>query len=234
MGLYHFPTLVQSVLFFTYLYDWVEERLEVSSPSDEVIEKAVPPHVNVFYCLGGVILTSLLFQISTGFSLTVFYRPVVTEAFLSTIFISKDLYLGRLVRSLHRWVSSIIILVLLLHLLRVYFTGGFTKPRELTWLTGNTLASFIILYGISGYFLIWSQTAAWACKIITSLPTVVDDIFVGGGTLLTNFIRGDFNIGQFTLSKLYCMHTLVLPSICFSIIVLHFTKIRKQGISGPL
>jgi len=85
------------------LYDWCEERLEIQSLADDILAKFVPAHVNIFYCFGGIMLTSFIFQITSGFGLTMYYQPTVVEAFTSIQFLLYHVHVGWLIRSIHRW-----------------------------------------------------------------------------------------------------------------------------------
>jgi cytochrome b6 len=212
------------------VYDWFEERLEIQAIADDVSSKYVPPHVNIFYCLGGITFTCFLVQVATGFAMTFYYRPTVTEAFDSVSYIMTDVNFGWLIRSIHRWSASMMVLSMILHVTRVYLTGGFKKPRELTWVTGVLLASVTVSFGVTGYSLPWDQVGYWACKIVTGVP---DAIPVVGG-LLVEVLRGGVSVGQSTLTRFYSAHTFVLPVVAVVLMLTHFLMIRKQGISGPL
>jgi cytochrome b6 len=217
-----------------FIYDWCEERLEVQSIADDILSKFVPPHVNIFYCFGGIVLTSFIFQAATGFALTMYYRPTVLEAFSSVQLILYHVNLGWFIRSVHRWSSGIIQLVLILHISRVYLTGGFKKPRELIWVSGVILACASFSFGVTGYSLPWDQVGYWACKIVTGVPEALDEIISGSGAALVLLLRGGFSVGQSTLTRFYSVHTFVLPLVTLVLVVLHFSMLRKQGISGPL
>ena len=212
------------------VYDWFQERLEIQAIADDITSKYVPPHVNIFYCLGGITLTCFIVQVATGFAMTFYYRPTVTEAFASVQFIMTEVNFGWLIRSVHRWSASMMVLNMILHVCRVYLTGGFKKPRELTWVTGVALASVTVSFGVTGYSLPWDQVGYWACKIVTGVP---DAIPVVGG-LLVQVLRGDVSVGQSTLTRFYSAHTFVLPVVAAVLMLTHFVMIRKQGISGPL
>ena len=129
------------------VYDWFEERLEIQSIADDITSKYVPPHVNIFYCLGGITFTCFLVQVATGFAMTFYYRPTVAEAFASVQYIMTDVNFGWLIRSIHRWSASMMVLMMILHVFRVYLTGGFKKPRELTWVTGVIMAVCTVSFG---------------------------------------------------------------------------------------
>jgi cytochrome b6 len=212
------------------VYDWFQERLEIQAIADDITSKYVPPHVNIFYCLGGITLTCFIVQVATGFAMTFYYRPTVTEAFSSVEYIMTTVNFGWLIRSVHRWSASMMVLNMILHVCRVYLTGGFKKPRELTWVTGVLLASVTVSFGVTGYSLPWDQVGYWACKIVTGVPDAVP--IVGG--LLVQVLRGGVSVGQSTLTRFYSAHTFVLPVVAAVLMLTHFVMIRKQGISGPL
>ena len=217
-----------------YIYDWCEERLEIQSIGDDILSKFVPPHVNIFYCFGGIVLTCFIIQVASGFGLTMYYRSSVIEALWSVKVIMHNINLGWLIRSIHRWCSSIISLMLILHILRVYLTGGFKKPRELIWTSGVLLALISVSFGVTGYSLPWDQVGYWACKIVTAVPEALDEIIMGLGYTVVLALRGGLSVNQATLSRLYSFHTFVLPVLALVLVVIHFSIIRKQGISGPL
>jgi len=212
------------------VYDWFQERLEIQAIADDITSKYVPPHVNIFYCLGGITLTCFIVQVATGFAMTFYYRPTVTEAFASVQYIMTEVNFGWLIRSVHRWSASMMVLNMILHVCRVYLTGGFKKPRELTWVTGVALASVTVSFGVTGYSLPWDQVGYWACKIVTGVPEAVPIV----GSLIVEVLRGGVSVGQSTLTRFYSAHTFVLPVVAVVLMLTHFVMIRKQGISGPL
>jgi cytochrome b6 len=122
------------------------------------------------------------------------------------------------------------ILGLLLHLTRVYITGGFKAPREITWLTGVGLSALTVSASSTGYSLPWDQVGFWACKILTSLPTAIPGI----GSVSATILRGGKSVGQATLTRFYVAHTFIFPLLETTILLVHFLIIRKHGISGPV
>jgi cytochrome b6 len=121
-----------------------------------------------------------------------------------------------------------------LHVSRVYLTGGFKKPRELTWVSGVLLSLATLTFGVTGYSLPWDQVGYWACKIVTAVPESLDALIPGIGSLLVLFLRCGYSVGQLTLTRLYSAHTFILPLLTIGLLLLHFAILRKQGISGPL
>jgi len=162
--------------------------------------------------------------------MTFYYRPSVVDAFASVEYIMTSVNFGWLIRSIHRWSASMMVLMMVLHVFRVYLTGGFKKPRELTWVTGVTLAVVTVSFGVTGYSLPWDQVGFWACKIVTGVPAAVPVI----GESFVLLLRGGESVGQSTLTRFYSAHTFVLPVAAVVLMLTHFLMIRKQGISGPL
>ena len=166
------------------VYDWFEERLEIQSIADDITSKYVPPHVNIFYCLGGITLTCFIVQVATGFAMTFYYRPTVTEAFASVQYIMTDVNFGWLIRSIHRWSASMMVLMMILHVCRVYLTGGFKKPRELTWVTGVILSVCTVSFGVRSIdkdeFHAMFRNLCKQAKIKCPSATIIDKIFAVG------------------------------------------------------
>nr|YP_009297342.1 cytochrome b6 [Erythrotrichia carnea]AOM66685.1 cytochrome b6 [Erythrotrichia carnea] len=212
------------------VYDWFEERLEIQAIADDITSKYVPPHVNIFYCFGGIVFTCFIMQVASGFAMTFYYRPTVAEAFSSVEYIMTSVNLGWLIRSIHRWSASMMVLTMILHSFRVYLTGGFKRPRELTWVTGVLLAVLTVSFGVTGYSLPWDQVGFWAVKIVTGVPDAIPVV----GSNIVELLRGGVSVGQGTLTRFYSLHTFVLPLLTAVVMLAHFLMIRKQGISGPL
>ena len=216
------------------IYDWCEERLEIQSIGDDLVAKFVPSHVNIFYCFGGIAITSFIFQGGSGFALTIYYQPTVLEASGSVHLILYTEYLGWFIQSIHRWSSKLMVLILILHISRVYLTGGFKKPRELIWITGILLAYTTNSFGVTGYALPFDTLAYWALQIVTSLPEALDNFMGPLGKIRVASLRGGFSVNQPTLTRFYSIHTFLLPLLTVILIIIHFSMLRKQGISGPL
>ncbi len=124
--------------------------------------------------------------------------------------------------------------VLIQHVIRVYLTGGYKKPRELIWVSGIILSVLVISFGVTGYTLPWDQLGYWACKIVTMVPEALDSILPGIGSALVLVLRGGFSVRSGRLSRLYSIHTFLLPLVSFVLVITHFSMLRKPGISGPL
>jgi cytochrome b6 len=122
------------------------------------------------------------------------------------------------------------VLLMILHVFRVYLTGGFKKPRELTWVTGVILGVLTVSFGVTGYSLPWDQIGYWAVKIVTSVPEAIPVI----GSPLAELLFGSVSVGQSTLTHFYSLHTFILPLLIAVFMPMKFLMIRKKGIPGPL
>ena len=223
-----------SVTVASTFFDWFEERIEGQSLVDDSGTKYVPPHIGLFYCLGGIVLMGFVVQFASGLLLTFYFTPTVIDACSSVHLLELWAHDGWFYRSLHRWASNFILLAILLHSSRVSLAGGFRKPRELTWISGAFLALLALAFGVSGYSLPWDQVGFWALQIVSAVPEILDDLFPGPGVGIVVGIRGGFSVGQETLSRTFTAHTLALPAGVSILSLCHFLLIRKQGVSGPL
>ncbi|KAL4179638.1 hypothetical protein AMTRI_Chr13g88290 [Amborella trichopoda] len=136
-----------------------------------------------------------------------YYRPIVTEAFTSVHYIMIEVNFGWLIRLVHRWLASMMVPMMILHVFHVYLIGGFKIPRDFTWIMGVVLAVLTASFGLTGYSLPRDKIGYWAAKIMTSVPKAISII----GLPLVEFLRGSASVGQSTLTRFYSLHTFVLP-----------------------
>jgi cytochrome b6 len=127
---------------------------------EDVGSKFVPPNLAIGFCFGGLVLTAFLVQVATGFALTFYYRPAVSEALASVRSIMVDVHF--------RWFGFDFCCIVL-HVCRFYLTGGFKKPREVTWITGVALAVCTVSFGVTGYSLPYDQVGYWALRIVSGV-----------------------------------------------------------------
>ena len=140
--------------------------------------------------------------------MTFYYKPTVTQAYNSVSYLMTDVSFGWLIRSVHRWSASMMVLMLILHVFRVYLTGGFKRPRELTWVTGVVMAVITVAFGVTGYSLPWDQVGYWAVKIVSGVPAAIPII----GDFMVELLRGGESVGQSTLTRFYSCLLYTSPS----------------------
>lgn len=212
------------------VYDWMDERLQLKVTIRNLLEHPVPAHVNFLHCFGGITFTLILLQVVTGMFLALYYVASPEQAFASVEYISKEVVFGKLIRGMHRVGASLAIIMVVLHMLRVYFTGSYKKPREMNWLAGVLLLFVLLGFGFTGYLLPWDQKAYWATAVGTNMAGSVPII----GDFLLKVLRGGTELGSLTLTRFYAVHIWFLPVMLTGLLAMHFYMVRKQGIAGPL
>ncbi len=210
--------------------DFLDERFEVRRGWREFANHPVPSHVNWLYCFGGITFLSFLIQLVTGVLLAFYYEPSMETAYSSVLHIMDDLPFGVLIRSLHAWTANIMIIMVVFHMLRVFFHGAYRPPRELNWLTGVILFFITITFGFSGYLLPMNQLSYWATKVGTEIAGAIPFV----GQYVQVFLLGGEKIGDATLTRFYTIHVIILPITISALLAAHFLMVRKQGIADPL
>lgn len=221
---------------YTRLVRWIDERLMVTPLWRDIADHPVPAHVNpservsaFVYCFGGVTFLLIITQFVTGMFLAMDYVPDIVNSYNSTQYIMTHVLFGAQLLSMHNWGSSLIIIMVTLHMLRIYWMGVYKKPRELNWLVGVTLLLLILGFGFTGYLLPWDEKAYFAVQVGVSFLKYVP--FVGGA--LQAILEGGSKIGAATLTRFFAIHVLFLPALLLAFLGLHFLMIRRNGITGP-
>ena len=210
---------------------WVDQRLELTPVLESILKKPVPKHARAWYfCLGGSAFFFFFVQVLSGILLTLYYRPTPKEAYASILMIMNEVRFGWLIRSTHAWSANLMILAVFGHMVRVFVTGAYKRPRELNWVAGVLLFLVTLTFGFTGYLLPWDQRAYWATTVGTEL---VGGVPVVGPALLV-LLRGGESVSALTLTRFYGIHVMVLPWVALLLLGAHFWMIRRQGISGPL
>ncbi|MBB5178675.1 menaquinol-cytochrome c reductase cytochrome b subunit [Planomicrobium koreense] len=220
------------------LYDWVDERLDITPIWRDIADHEVPEHVNpahhfsaFVYCFGGLTFFITVIQILSGMFLTMYYVPDIENAWQSVYYLQNEVAFGEIVRGMHHWGSSLVVVMIFLHTLRVFFTGSYKKPRELNWIVGVLLFGVILGLSFTGYLLPWDMKALFATKVGIEIAASVPVI---GGAIKV-LLAGDSTIlGAQTLTRFFAIHVFFLPAALLGLLGAHFIMIRRQGISGPL
>ena len=209
--------------------DWLEERSGLVGAVRYFLFRKVPRESNWFHTLGSATLTAFLVQAVTGVILAMYYKPDPDSAYRSIQHITNDLTLGWLVRGMHRWGASVFIILLFLHMGRVFLFGAYKYPRELNWLIGVLLLTMAMGEGFTGYLLPWDQTAYWATVVGINLNASAPI----AGPFIADILRGGTEIGPETLARFYSIHMLLIPGGLAGLIVLHLYLVIRLGITAP-
>jgi quinol-cytochrome oxidoreductase complex cytochrome b subunit len=180
--------------------------------------------------LGGSCLVLFSLLALTGILMIFVYVPAPERAYESVLRLEDEVLFGSLVRSVHHWSANLLVVVALLHLLRVFFTGGFLGPRQFNWVVGLVLLFGILAANFSGYLLPWDQLSYWAVTICTGMVEYVP--LLGG--IIQTVIRGGDEIGANTLTIFYALHTTLIPVGLIAFMAMHFWRVRKaRGVVSP-
>jgi quinol-cytochrome oxidoreductase complex cytochrome b subunit len=207
---------------------WLDERTGWKQIWAALFLRKIPK-VNWAYTLGSATLFVLVNQIVTGILLTIFYVPSPQDAYDSVRYITNTVTLGWLIRGLHHWGASAMVVLAVAHMLRVIIHGAYKYPREVTWLTGIGLLLVVIAFGFTGYLLPWDQKAYWATTVGTRITGVVPLI----GDWLLRLLRGGTELSGVTLTRFFGVHVWVLPAVLLLLVGIHLFLVVRIGISAP-
>ena len=220
-----------------YPLDWLEERSGLIGGVRYFLFRKVPGDINWWQTLGSATLTAFLVQALTGVILAMYYKPSATVdpktgvpvAYESIQYITNDLTWGWLVRGMHRWGASVFIILMFMHMGRVFLFGASKYPRELNWIVGVLLVAVGMMEGFTGYLLPWDQTAYWASVVGININGTAPFL----GPFIASLLRGGAEIGPDTLARFYSIHMLLLPGAIAALIGLHLYLVVRLGVTSP-
>lgn len=208
---------------------WLQQRLPIDLEALRYYSnEPVPLHLkHWWWCLGGT--PGLLFgvQVITGILLCFYYVPDPKDAYESVKRIATVVPFGWFIRSIHRWSSNLMIAAVVLHMLRVFFTGAYRKPREVNWMAGVGLLGVVMFFGFTGYSLVYEQLSYWGATVAGNLTEAVPGI----GVYLARLLRGGEQVGDNTLTRYFILHIGILPSAITALLGLHILMIRLHGVT---
>lgn len=216
--------------------NWFDQRFPFTRSVDEALYQRVPNYANAFYyCFGGMVFILITFELLTGILLAFYYVPDAAgnpaPAYTSVRdVIMGQVYLGWLIRGVHFWSANLLVVMIVLHMARVFWTGSYRAPRELNWMVGVLMLLIVLAFSLTGYLLPWDTKAYWATSVT---------IKIGGsapllGALVENVLQGGPTLGPNTLQRFFAIHVFILPALIVLLMYVHFRLIRAQGISEPL
>jgi menaquinol-cytochrome c reductase cytochrome b subunit len=209
--------------------DWLDERTSLSAGARWMMFRKIPKGTNWFYTLGSATLFAFLSQAVTGVFLAMYYDPSPTRAYESIRFLTNEVFLGEFVRGMHKWGSTVMVILIFLHMARTFFFGAYKYPRELNWVIGVVLLVLTFVMGLTGYLLPFDQRSFWATEVANNIT--------GSGPLvgpyLADFLRGGAEFGATTLPRFYAIHMLLVPGLIIALIGAHLYLVVKQGTTAP-
>jgi len=226
---------------------WVDERTGIAKGAAYMMKKVFPDHWS--FMLGEVAMYSMIICLLTGVFLSFWFVPsagqipyngsyvplqgvIMSEAYSSTLGISFDVRGGLLIRQIHHWAALMFCVAITVHMLRVFLTGAFRKPRELNWVIGSILSMLAIVEGFAGYSLpddLLSGTGIRAAEgFIRSIPLV--------GSYISYLLFGGTFPGEAIIPRLYSVHVLLLPAVLIGLFTAHIVLVmvhKHTQFPGP-
>lgn len=200
--------------------------------------------LNYSWCMGGITFFLFLLLTLTGVLLMFYYIPEENRAYNDMKDLRFMVPFGIVLRNMHRWAAHGMVLTVMLHMMRVFYTGSYKMPRQLNWVVGVILLLLTLMLSFTGYLLPWDQLGFWAVTVGTNMASATPVLGYEGpfhdllGVQIDNDIRfaliGGTRIGANALVRAYVWHCVALPLIATLLMIFHFWRIRKDGFSGPL
>jgi ubiquinol-cytochrome c reductase cytochrome b subunit len=214
--------MVKSIL------NWLEDRTGIESAVKHFLYEDIPDSAGWHQVLGSVAMFAFLTQFVTGILLAFNYAPTPGDAYDSLRYIVTELTGGNLIRGLHHWGASLMIIVVVLHMTQVFLWGAYKKPREATWLVGCVLLLMTLAFGLTGYLLPWDNRAYWGTTVTVNIASQAP----GAGPYLLRLLGSEGGaIGVVTFARFYAVHVLLLPPLVMLLILIHVILVRRHGVA---
>ncbi len=212
--------------------DWIEHRTGLETAVTEFLQEDIPNSSGWHQVLGSVAMFSFMVQFVTGILLAFNYAPTPGDAWNSVRYIMSELTGGAIIRGLHHWGASIMIIIVVMHMLQVFIWGAYKKPREATWIVGCVLLLITMVFGLTGYLLPWDNRAYWGTVVTTQIAS--SPPVVGSYVARLMGVGAEGGIGVVTFARFYAMHVLLLPPLTIILIGVHVYLVRKHGVMPTL
>jgi quinol-cytochrome oxidoreductase complex cytochrome b subunit len=208
---------------------WLDERTGSTPFLRAFLFRKPPQGTNWYYTLGSATMFAFVNQAVTGVFLAMYYDPSHTQAYGSVRHIINDVFLGDLVRGMHKWGSTVMVVLVFLHMGRVFFFGAYKYPRELNWIIGVVLLILTMAMSFTGYLLPFDQRAFWAT--VVGVNTNASGPILG--PYLADFLRAGAEVNSTTISRFYAIHMLLIPGLIAALIGAHLYLVAKLGTTAP-
>ena len=210
------------------ILNWLEDRTGVESAVKHFLFEDIPDSSGWHQVLGSVAMFAFLTQVVTGILLAFNYAPTPGDAYDSLRYIVTQVTGGSLIRGLHHWGASLMIIVVVLHMTQAFLWGAYKKPREATWMVGCILLLTTLAFGLTGYLLPWDNRAYWGTMVTTQIASQAP----GAGPYILRLLGSEGGaIGVVTFARFYAVHVLLLPPLVMLLILIHVILVRRHGVA---
>lgn len=209
--------------------NWLEDRTGLAAAVWPMLTHPIPKGTGWSYTLGSATLAAFIVQVITGTALALAYVPSASQAYLSLNFITNVAPFGDILRGMHYWGASMMMVLIGMHMAQVFLYGAYKFPREMNWLSGSALLLLTVGMAFTGQLLRWDQNAVWA--VVVAAEQAGRTPFIG--TMLAHFILAGDAVGGATLNRFFAIHVFFIPGLIFGGIALHLFLVLRNGISEP-
>lgn len=211
------------------VFAWFRARIPIRGEVlREMTNEPVPNHLKRWwFCLGGTPAYLFVVQIVTGILLALYYQPSPSTAYESVRYITEEVRFGWYIRSMHKWAATLMVATVILHQMRVYFTGAYRKPREVNWMIGMFLLICTLVIGFTGYSLVYEQLSYWGATVGAN---IADNVPIIGGIGKRLLLGGD-TYNEKTLPRFFILHAAILPVTMIVLLGVHILLIRLHGVT---
>src|SRR5918912_1805350 len=211
------------------LWNACDDRIGLSKTILPIVTHPVPPGTGWLYVFGSATLFAFMLQVVTGIALATAYIPATGNAYQTLQSTTDRAAFGRVLRGMHYFGASAMIVLIGIHTVRVFLMGAYKYPRELNWLTGAFLMPLTLLMGFTGQLLRWDQNGIWS--VIVGAEQAVRAPIVGHA--IERLILGGDTVGAATLSRFFAVHVFLIPAGIFTFLGVHLYLVLRHGISEP-
>ena len=208
-------------------WQWFDSRTDASKIIAPILKHPVPPRTGWMYVFGSATLIAFLIQVVTGIALATGYVSSAGQAYQSLKWITNEAFMGHLLRGMHYFGASAMVLLLGFHMIRTFLTGSYKFPRELNWIVGVFLLLLTLLMGFTGQLLRWDQNGVWSTIVAAEQAGRVPLI----GHTIARLLMGGQTVGGATLSRFFAYHVFFIPALIFGMVGLHLVLVLQHGIS---
>jgi len=209
------------------IIDWLEHRTGLESAIKSFLYEDIPASSGWHQIIGSTAVFFFVIQVFTGGLLAFNFAPTPGDSYNSVKYIMMELTGGRLIRGLHHWGASMMLIIVVLHMMQVFLYGAYKKPREATWMVGVVLLLITLVFGLTGYLLPWDNRAYWGTVVTTQITGSAPVL----GPYLVHLLGSEDGVSRVTFSRFYALHTILLPPLVIILIGIHIYLVRKHGVA---
>jgi quinol-cytochrome oxidoreductase complex cytochrome b subunit/mono/diheme cytochrome c family protein len=209
------------------IIDWLEHRTGIETAIQSFLYEDIPASSGWHQIIGSAAVFFFIIQVFTGGLLAFNFAPTPGDSYNSVRYIMTELTGGHLIRGLHHWGASMMLIIVVLHMIQVFLYGAYKKPREATWMVGCILLLITLAFGLTGYLLPWDNRAYWGTMVTTQITGSAPI----AGPYLTRLLGSETGVSRVTFSRFYALHTILLPPLVIILIGIHIYLVRKHGVA---